>query len=186
MKLFLNKDNPIVLFRRIHHFYEYNLEFVLLNIKIPSLDVQCFVFEMKYCILNIRKTHKEWKKYMKNLEIILDTNPSGGCGCNCGCGGGNIVEDLNDLAENLKEYEFDQKVNVNTVPIDRFDTAALIQKINELLDNTNAAFRVNEENIEDALSNILPLVVLDGTILTAYGVPTLNDVIMEVNKTLNT
>ena len=49
---------------------------------------------------------------------------------------------------------------------------------------TNSDFRVNEDNLEEALSNLLPMVVLDNRILTAFGVPSLNDVIMEVHKAL--
>ena len=120
----------------------------------------------------------------KNIEVILDTNPSGGCGCNCGCGGASVVEDINDLVENLKKHNFTSKLEIDVLPISDFESNALIAKLNSLLDNTNAAFRVNEENIEESLSNILPLIVLEGTILTAYGVPTLNDVILEVEKSL--
>ena len=57
-------------------------------------------------------------------------------------------------------------------------------KINTLLNKTNAAFRVTEENIDETLSNMLPIIILDGTILTAFGVPTLNDVIVEVENNL--
>lgn len=119
-----------------------------------------------------------------NLEVILDTNPSGGCGCNCGCGGASVVEDMNELVENLKEYKFNNDIDIEYSPIENFDQEGLINKINELLDNTNAAFRVNKENLDETLSNILPLIVLDGNILTAYGVPTLNDIILEVEKSL--
>lgn len=121
---------------------------------------------------------------MKSLEIIFDSNPSGGCGCNCGCGGSSKVDDMNDLIDEIKEYQFEQSLKVDVSPIEGFDSTALIDKINVLLDNTNAQFRVNEENIEEALSNILPLIVLDGTILTAYGIPTLYDVVFEVEKHL--
>lgn len=120
----------------------------------------------------------------RNLEIILDTNPSGGCGCNCGCGGATVVEDMNELVESLKHYSFDSDISIVSLPISELKLDVLIDKINTLLDNTNAQFRVNEDNIDDALSNILPLIALDGTILTAYGVPTLNDVITEMNKNL--
>ena len=120
----------------------------------------------------------------KNLEVILDTNPSGGCGCNCGCGGSTVVDDMNDLVESLKEYEFNTNLDIDVLPISDFESDALINKMNALLDNTNAAFRVTEDNVEETLSNMLPLIILDGTILTAYGVPTLNDVIMEVEKSL--
>lgn len=120
----------------------------------------------------------------KSLEVILDTNPSGGCGCNCGCGGASVVEDINNLVEGLKEYEFSTDLNINVLAINALQTNNQVEKINELLGNTNAAFRVNEDNIEEALSSILPLVVLDGNILTAYGVPTLSDVVTEVEKNL--
>ena len=120
----------------------------------------------------------------KNLQVILDTNPSGGCGCNCGCGGSNVVDDMNDLVDSLKQYSFNTKVQIDVVPISTLESSTLMNTINTLLDNTNASFRVDESNIDETLSNLLPLVVLDGTILTAFGVPTLNDVIMEVNKSL--
>lgn len=118
----------------------------------------------------------------KSIEVILDTNPSGGCGCNCGCGGSSVIDDVNDLVEELKTYEFESEVSVDVLAVSEFDTPALINKINVLLGNTNAAFRLNEENIDETLSNILPLVVMDGSILTAYGVPTLYDVIHEIEK----
>ncbi len=120
----------------------------------------------------------------KNLEVILDTNPSGGCGCNCGCSGSSVVEDMNDLVDNLKKYNFSKELDIDLLPISELESDVLIKKMNILLNNTNAAFRVTEENIEETLSNILPIIVLDETILTAYGVPTLNDVIMEVEKSL--
>lgn len=120
----------------------------------------------------------------KNLEVIFDSNPSGGCGCNCGCGGGSIVEDMDNLVENLKQYDFNADVTVDVLPVSDFESDTLMNKLNALLENTNANFRVNKENIDETLSNILPLIVLDGTILTAYGVPVLNDVIMEVNKNI--
>jgi hypothetical protein len=120
----------------------------------------------------------------KNIEVILDTNPSGGCGCNCGCGGSSVIEDIEELVDNLKNYDFNAELSIDLVPISNFETNVLIEKINLLLGNTNATFRLNEENLDEALSNILPLIVLDGTILTAYGVPTLNDVVMEVSKNL--
>lgn len=120
----------------------------------------------------------------KNLEVMLDTNPSGGCGCNCGCGGSSVIDDMNDLVDNLKNYSFDTELDIDVLPISDFESDVLIDKINKLLNNTNAAFRVNEDNVEETLSNILPLIILDGAILTAYGVPTLNDVITEVEKNL--
>ena len=120
----------------------------------------------------------------KNLQVILDTNPSGGCGCNCGCGGSTVVEDMNNLVENLKEYNFNAELNIDVLPIDTLEASTLMNTINTLLESTNAAFRVNENNLDETLSNLLPLVVLDGAILTAFGVPTLDDVVMEVNKSL--
>ncbi|MDC0559054.1 hypothetical protein OAO42_01445 [Candidatus Izimaplasma bacterium] len=120
----------------------------------------------------------------KNLEVILDTNPSGGCGCNCGCGGASVVEDMNDLVENLKKHNFNTELAIDVLPISDFESEVLINKLNTLLSNTNAAFRVDNDNIEETLSNILPIIVLDGAILTAYGVPTLNDVIVQVEKSL--
>jgi len=120
----------------------------------------------------------------KNLEVIFDTNPSGGCGCNCGCGGSSVIEDMNELVESLKEYEFKTKLSIDVLPISTLESDKLIQKINELLDNTNAEFRVNEDNLEEAIANMLPIVALDGTILTAYGVPTLYDVVIQVEKSL--
>jgi len=127
---------------------------------------------------------KEQIEVAKNIQVILDTNPSGGCGCNCGCGGSNVVDDMNDLVDSLKQYSFNTKVQIDVVPISTLESSTLMNTINTLLDNTNASFRVDESNIDETLSNLLPLVVLDGTILTAFGVPTLNDVIMEVNKSL--
>lgn len=120
----------------------------------------------------------------KSLELILDTNPSGGCGCNCGCGGSTVVEDMNDLAENLKKHSFSTDLNIDLLPISSFESDALINRINTLLSSTNAVFRVNEDNVDETLSNMLPLVVFEGSIITAYGVPSLNDIIMEVEKSL--
>lgn len=121
---------------------------------------------------------------MKRLEVILDPNPSGGCGCNCGCGGASVLDDVNDLVENLKEYKFDTDIQINTLQITDLNSDELIAKLNTLLDNTNAAFRLDKDNLEEALKNILPLVTLDDNILTAYGVPTLYDVVQEVEKHL--
>ena len=121
----------------------------------------------------------------KNIEIILDTTPSGGCGCNCGCSGSTIVDDLRGLAEDLKEYKFDGEVNVDLLAVSDFERATLIQKLNNLLDKTNASFRIDEENLEEAVANMLPLVVLDGEILTAYGVPSFDDVVLEVQNSFN-
>ena len=120
----------------------------------------------------------------KNLEIIFDTKPNGGCGCNCGCAGSSVVEDMNELIENLKEYEFKTELSIDVLITETIESPKLIEKINELLNNTNAKFRVNEENIEETLSNMLPIVALDGTILTAYDVPTLYDVVVHVEKNL--
>lgn len=120
----------------------------------------------------------------KNLEVILDTNPSGGCGCNCGCGGSTVIDDMNELVENLKNYNFKTELSIDVLPISELESDVLINKINTLLSNTNASFRVDADNIEETLSNILPMVILDNNILTAYGVPTFNDVISEVEKTL--
>lgn len=120
----------------------------------------------------------------KNIEVILDTNPSGGCGCNCGCGGSTVVDDMNDLVDNLKKHNFNTELAIDVLPIANFELSVLINRINTLLNNTNAAFRVTEENVDETLSNMLPLIILDGTILTAFGVPTLDDVIVEVEKSL--
>jgi hypothetical protein len=120
----------------------------------------------------------------RKLEVILDENPSGGCGCNCGCGGSSVVEDMNELVETLKEYNFGTDLTIDVLPISNLESEALINKINALLDRTNATFRVTEETIDETLSNMLPLIALDGAIITAFGVPTLNDVVMEVNKSL--
>ena len=94
------------------------------------------------------------------------------------------MDDMNDLVDSLKQYSFNTEVQIDVVPISTLESSTLMNTINTLLDNTNASFRVDESNIDETLSNLLPLVVLDGTILTAFGVPTLNDVIMEVNKSL--
>lgn len=120
----------------------------------------------------------------KNIEVILDTNPSGGCGCNCGCGGSTVVDDMNELVESLKEYDFKTELDIDVLPISTLESGMLIGKLNALLGNTQAAFRVDEENVEETLSNILPIIILDGKILTAYGVPTLSDVITEVERNL--
>lgn len=119
-----------------------------------------------------------------NIEVILDTNPSGGCGCNCGCGGSTVVEDMTNLVEELKQYDFKKDVEVDVLPISDLQQDVLISKINDLLSKTKAVFRVTDDNLEETLSNILPLIVLDGSILTAYGVPTLSDVVVEVEKSL--
>jgi len=120
----------------------------------------------------------------RKLEVILDENPNGGCGCNCGCGGSSVVEDMNDLVENLKEYNFSADLTIDVLPISNLGSDVLISKINALLDRTNSPFRVTEDNMDETLSNLLPLIALDGAIITAFGVPTLNDVVMEVNKAL--
>lgn len=118
----------------------------------------------------------------KNLEVIFDTKPNGGCGCNCGCAGSSVVEDMNELIESLKEYEFKTELSIDVLVSSNIKLDQMITKMNELLSNTNATFRVNEENIEETLTNMLPIVALDGTILTAYGVPTLYDVVVQVEK----
>ena len=120
----------------------------------------------------------------KNLEVILDTNPNGGCGCNCGCEGSTMIEDMNKLITEIKEYEFKSALDVDVLPISNMSTGELIGKINKLLSNTNAAFRVDESNIDETLSNLLPLITYEGEILTAYGVPTLFDVVGEVEKVM--
>jgi len=120
----------------------------------------------------------------KNLEVLLDTKPNGGCGCNCGCAGSSVVEDIDNLVENLKKHNFSTELEIEVQPISNFDSEALVNKINTLLSTTNAVFRVDQDSLEETLSNMLPLLILDGTILTAYGVPTLHDVISEVEKSL--
>jgi len=120
----------------------------------------------------------------KNVEVILDTNPSGGCGCNCGCAGSSVVDDMNDLVESLKSYDFNTELEIDVLPISDLQSTMLIAKINTLLSNTNASFRVDEENLDETLSNILPLITLNGEILTAYGVPTLSDVVGEIEKNI--
>lgn len=120
----------------------------------------------------------------KNLEVIFDTTPSGGCGCNCGCGGSSVIDDMNELVDNLKKHSFNSELSIDVLPISDFEPKALINKINTLLNNTNAAFRVDAGNLDETLSNMLPLLILDDTILTAYGVPSFNDVVVEVQKNL--
>ena len=149
-----------------------------------SLTLSIILYKSNNLLYRKHRKIKRSDTLAKKLEVILDTNPSGGCGCNCGCSGTSKVEELEKLVEELKEYNFSSEILVDKLPISELDTTALINKINILLNNTNAAFRVNEENIEEALDNILPLVVLDDVILTAYGVPTLNDVVVEVQKNI--
>ena len=120
----------------------------------------------------------------RNLEVIFDTKPNEGCGCNCGCAGSSVVEDINELVGNLKEYEFNIELDIDLKPISDFESSVLISKINAILDTTNATFRVDENNIDETLSEILPMITLDGSIITAYGVPTLNEVVMKVEKSL--
>lgn len=120
----------------------------------------------------------------KNLEVILDTNPSGGCGCNCGCGGSSVIDDMNELVDNLKEYNFNNELSINVLPVSEMESEVLMNKINTLLSSTNAVFRVNEENLDETLSNLLPIITMDGKILTAFGVPRLDDVVVEVEKVM--
>lgn len=120
----------------------------------------------------------------KNIEVIFDTTPSGGCGCNCGCSGSTVIEDMNEFVNNLKEYDFKTDLNIDVLTISEIEQDVLISKINTLLDNTNATFRVDTDNMDETLKELLPLVALDGKILTAYGVPTLYDVVSVVEKSL--
>lgn len=118
----------------------------------------------------------------KSLEVLYDSKPNEGCGCNCGCAGTTIVEEMVELVENLKRYNFESKLDIDLIPISDFESAVLISKMNTILDKTNAAFRVNEENMDEILSELLPITTLNGEILTAYGVPTLNEVVLQVQK----
>jgi len=120
----------------------------------------------------------------KNIEVIFDTTPNEGCGCNCGCAGSSIVEDVNDLVENLKKHNFSADLDIALLPISDLESVALINKINAILDNTNASFRVDETNKDEILSEILPIITLDGAILSAYGVPKLNEVILGIQNNL--
>lgn len=119
-----------------------------------------------------------------NIEVLLDTNANGGCGCNCGCSGSTVVDDMNELVEELTNYDFKTEFMINVVPISTFETTELINKVNSLLENTSATFRVTEDNIDETLQNLLPIIALNDSIITAYGVPTLYDVILEVEKNL--
>ena len=114
----------------------------------------------------------------------MDTNANGGCGCNCGCSGSTVVDDMNELVEELTNYDFKTEFMINVVPISTFETTELINKVNSLLENTSATFRVTEDNIDETLQNLLPIIALNDSIITAYGVPTLYDVILEVEKNL--
>jgi len=118
----------------------------------------------------------------KNLEVIFDSKPNGGCGCNCGCEGSSVVEDMNNLITNLKEHTFFNDLSIDALPISSLESNVLMDKINALLNNTNAAFRVSRDNADEILSDMLPIVALEGTIITAYGVPTLNEVLVGVEK----
>lgn len=120
----------------------------------------------------------------KSIELLFDSKPNEGCGCNCGCAGSSIVEDMEALANTLKEYNFDTELDIELIPISDLESNVLLEKINTLLDNTNASFRITEENKELVLSELLPLTTLNGNILTAYGVPTLNEVITRVQKNI--
>lgn len=119
-----------------------------------------------------------------NIEVIYDTTPNEGCGCNCGCAGSSIVDDVNELAENLSSYKFDKELTVDLLSITDLEKTALLDKLNTILDNTNAAFRLDEENKDEILKELLPIITLDGKILTAYGVPSLNEVVQVVQKNL--
>ena len=116
----------------------------------------------------------------RSLELIFDSNPTEGCGCNCGCGGASKVEEMNQLIDDLQKYNFDVEMKVDASPISDYDSKSLISKLNIILEKTEAAFRVDEDNLEEALDNILPLVVLDGRIITAYGIPPLQDILVKV------
>ena len=107
-----------------------------------------------------------------------------GGGISSNYGGSSVVDDMNDLVDNLKKHNFKAELDIDVLPISNLESNVLIDKINTLLNKTNAAFRVTEENIDETLSNMLPIIILDGTILTAFGVPTLNDVIVEVENNL--
>lgn len=120
----------------------------------------------------------------KNIEVIFDTKPNGGCGCNCGCAGSSVVEDMNELVENLKKHHFDAELDIELLPISDLESTELINKLNTLLNSTNAVFRLDESNKEEILSEILPIITLDGAILSAYGVPTLNEVILGVQNNI--
>ena len=117
-----------------------------------------------------------------NIELIYDTKPNQGCGCNCGCAGTSIVEEVNDLVENLKSYEFNQEPNIELLAISDLEEEILITKLNALLENTNATFRVTKENKENILSELLPIVTFDDRIITAYGVPTLYEVVQGIEQ----
>ncbi len=116
----------------------------------------------------------------KKLEVIYDSKPSGGCGCNCGCEGSSKVEDMDELLKNLTEYKFNTDVDFNSFNIDENDTTQVLNKINNILETTDASFRLDEGNLEDALSELLPMVVLEGKVIVAYGIPTLDDVVNKV------
>lgn len=120
----------------------------------------------------------------KKLEVIYDATPSGGCGCNCGCGGASKVEDMNELIEQLKTYKFESNLSVDSYEVSSSETNDVLSKLNSVLESTNASFRLDESNLEEALSEILPLVVLNGKVLTAYGIPTFEDVLTKVRDNI--
>lgn len=119
-----------------------------------------------------------------NIEVIYDTKPNEGCGCNCGCAGKTVIEDVQELVENLKNYNFSKELHIDLLPITELEEKNLITKMNEILSNTNATFRIDENNKDEILSDLLPIVTLDGAIVTAYGVPTLNEVVMGIQRHL--
>ena len=121
----------------------------------------------------------------QNVEFIFDTKANGGCGCNCGCSGANIVEEMNELAEELQNHSLGSKLNVSVLPISELNLESQIEKINLILESTSAAFRADKNNIENMLSDLLPIVTLDGKVITAYGVPTLYDVVLQIEKHAN-
>ncbi len=119
-----------------------------------------------------------------NIEVLFDSTPNEGCGCNCGCAGSSIVDEVNELVENLKSYEFKSELQISLLSVSDLDNNTVISKMNSVLDKTNAAFRVTEENKDQILSDLLPIITIDGKIITAFGVPTLNEVIDGVQKHL--
>lgn len=120
----------------------------------------------------------------KIIEVYSEVSNQYDCGCNCSCNCDCSTDDCVSLEELERRFteKYGDTYEYRTYILSKDNKAEFVDKLNQVFRNSNEQIVVNELNMSYLLYRLLPIIAVDGNLVSVKNYPNEEELIEAIES----
>lgn len=120
----------------------------------------------------------------KIIEVYSEVSNQYDCGCNCSCNCDCSTDDCVSLEELERRFteKYGDRYEYRTYTLSKDNKAEFVDKLNQVFRNSNEQIVVNELNMSYLLYRLLPIIAVDGNLVSVKNYPNEEELIEAIES----